>query len=190
MKKFKMMMVAVVFALACGSVSASEFDWSKCWCTFGGGIEQGDVLLSVGVAPFSLLGFRSGDGYTYWAVPYSEVNLEVATYVGKLPFTFGGYAGLFMDGVDYTDAHLKDWFDINLYTGAEALYHISLPPSELDVYAGARAGVVIYFGDTTGVDFSWGVVALGARYFFSKSFGVNLEIGYPNWVKAGVTFKF
>ncbi len=190
MKKFKIMIAAVVLALACGSVSASEFDWSKCWCTFGGGIEQGDVLLSVGVAPFSLLGFRSGDGYTYWAVPYSEVNLEVATYVGKLPFTFGGYAGFSMNGFDYADPNVKDSSNFHVCTGAEAFYHISLPPSGLDVYAGARAGVVIYFGDTTVVGPNWDVVALGARYFFSKSFGVNLEIGYPNYVKAGVTFKF
>ena len=190
MKKFKIMIAAVVLALACGSVSASEFDWSKCWCTFGGGIEQGDVLLSVGVAPFSLLGIQSGNGYTQWGIPYSEVNLDFATYVGKLPFTFGGYAGFYMNGVDYADPNVKDYFNFRVYTGAEALYHISLPPSGLDVYAGARAGVVILLGNTSGVGFDWGVVALGARYFFSKSFGVNLEIGYPNWVKAGVTFKF
>ena len=55
MKKFRIAFAALVMALVCGTASAKEFDWSKCWCTFGGGIEQGDVLLSVGVAPFSLL---------------------------------------------------------------------------------------------------------------------------------------
>ena len=147
-------------------------------------------MFSVGVAPFSLLGFQNGYNYSYWAVPYLEANLDVATYVGKLPFTFGGYAGFFCNGTHYTDPAINDTFYGAVYTGAEALYHISLPPAGLDVYAGARAGVQIYVGDVSGVSFDWGVVALGARYFFTKAFAVNLEFGYPNWVKAGVTFKF
>lgn len=184
MKKFKMMMVAVVFALACGSASAADFDWSKCWCTFGGGIEQGDVLLSVDAGlGYTVFGVNA-DGY--WWLPYVEVSADVATKIGKLPFTFGGYAGFDANGYNSNNYAYSYW---NAYTGAEALYHISLPPSGLDLYAGARAGVHFTFGSANTVGFDWGVVAIGANYFFSDTFGVNLEIGYPR-VKAGVTFKF
>ena len=46
MKKFKL--VAVLMFLFCGTaLSAKDFDWSECWCNYGGGIEKGDVILNL-----------------------------------------------------------------------------------------------------------------------------------------------
>ena len=45
MKKFKVL--AVLAALFCCTTAyAKDFDWSQCWCNYGGGIEKGDFIVS------------------------------------------------------------------------------------------------------------------------------------------------
>ena len=45
MKKFKL--IAVLSLLFCGAaLSAQDFDWSECWCNYGGGIKQGDIIVN------------------------------------------------------------------------------------------------------------------------------------------------
>ena len=199
MKKFSL--VAVLFVLLCGtSLSAKSFDWSECWCNYGGGIKQGDLIVNVDSGfLFSDLSYAGLDGY--WFFPPIMVEVQYAQPVWKLPFTFGGYAGVhaygykYADHYDYTHGHFvyettSYW---GVFFGGEAAYHIQLPPEELDVYAVTRIGgniPVIKPTYTLWVPdyFQFGG-AIGANWFFSKGFGLNLEFGYP-FTKFGVTFKF
>ena len=60
MKKFKIFTVLLV--LLCGSaLYAKDFDWSECWCNYGGGIEKGDVIVNLDA------GFYYSD-FTYAAI--------------------------------------------------------------------------------------------------------------------------
>ncbi|OBX20978.1 uncharacterized protein DUF3575 [Gelidibacter algens] len=71
-------------------------------------------------------------------------------------------------------------------------------PSEWDVYAGASTNYYIWNTDSRyeslaeGSGFGIGI-QIGARYFFSKTFGINLEGGGGNATsggKLGITYKF
>ncbi|MBO4320476.1 MAG: hypothetical protein J5857_08405 [Treponema sp.] len=45
MKKKFLAVFASLFVF--GSVSSFAFDWSQCWCNYGGGVEKGDLILHV-----------------------------------------------------------------------------------------------------------------------------------------------
>ena len=74
-KKIKTLLVALVM-LCSSSAFAKDFDWSKCWCNYGAGIEKGDVLLSVDAGlPWDFFTpFNLGS----WAIPPVAVDLQVA----------------------------------------------------------------------------------------------------------------
>ena len=47
-KTLKCVLAAVALAFVAGAqAAADDFDWSQCWCNYGGGIEDGDWLLTV-----------------------------------------------------------------------------------------------------------------------------------------------
>ena len=176
MKKKFLAVFAALFVF--GTAGSFAFDWSQCWCNSGGGIEQGDFILHVDTG----LGKWMGQDRD-WAVPYVEVGLNYAGFIWKLPFTFGGYVGSDVRG--YHD----DLF-ARLFTGGDIAYHIQLPPEIIDLYAGNRVGVVIYMGD---YDHNWDWTFdfyAGANFFFTDSFGLNVEAGSFNWLRAGLSFKF
>ncbi|MBQ2080204.1 MAG: hypothetical protein VZR56_11270 [Treponema sp.] len=192
MKKKFLAVLASLFVF--GSVSAFAFDWSQCWCNYGGGIEKGDLILNVDVGFGGLFWdyYELGSDYKgSWFFPYTEASLSYATYIWKLPFTFGGYVGF--DGYHYEHKYSDhEWTHMTLYTGGLVEYHVQLPPKGLDVYAGTKLGVGIKLADYSGsrVYFE-GDGYLGANWFFSDFFGVNLELGGPNvYAKTGLTFKF
>lgn len=65
---------------------------------------------------------------------------------------------------------------------------------KLDIYAGANIGsgigVLFYDNGTQITPLAFGGVHVGARYFFTEKFGVNLELGYgKNIVNGGIVFK-
>lgn len=197
MKKFKLLAVLMVFF--CGTaLSAKDFDWSECWCNYGGGIKQGDIIVNVdGGLCFDDFAYSGYDDY--WFIPPVMVEVQYAQPIWKLPFTFGGYAGLHAYGYKYDtwdkseNKYVKKetsyW---GMFFGAEAAYHIQLPPEGLDLYAVTRIGGNIPFVKPAEY---WVPLyvhlgeAIGANWFFSKGFGLNLEFGYP-FTKFGVTFKF
>ena len=176
MKKKFLAVFAALFVF--GTAGAFAFDWSQCWCNYGGGVEKGDVILHVdtGLGPW-LFGNKD------WNVPYVEVGVNVAGYIWKLPFTFGGYVG--------TDIHgYQDYFYTRLFTGGDIAYHIQLPPKIMDLYAGNRIGVVLYLGDYSK---NWNMTYdfyTGINFFFTEAFGLNVEVGSVNWLRAGLSFKF
>ena len=195
MKKFTVL--AALMILFCStSLTAKSFDWSECWCNYGGGIKEGDLIVSASTGlMFTDLAYSVHDGY--WYIPPLMVEVQYALPIWKLPFTFGGYAGLHAYGYSYDvweDGKRKTnkgsyW---GLFFGAEAAYHMQMPPKNLDLYAVTRMGANLPFvkpGEYWNPDFVQFGEALGANWFFNDTFGLNLEFGYP-FGKCGVTFKF
>ena len=72
MKRFKIF--AVLFVLFCGSfLYAKDFDWSDCWCNYGGGIEKGDFIVNLDAGLFY-------DDFIYTG--YNKE--EITTYINML----------------------------------------------------------------------------------------------------------
>ena len=196
MKKFKL--AAILIVLFCGtSLYAKDFEWSECWCNYGGGIEQGDWIINASSGLFfNDLKYANHDGF--WFIPPVMLEVQYAQPIWKLPFTFGAYAGLRAYGYDYKikedgETVKKSTSCWVIFTGAEAAYHIMLPPEGLDLYAVSRLGLFIPVVEPHG---GWGFSdwvdagsAIGANWFFGDLIGVNLELGYP-FSKIGVTLKF
>ncbi len=196
----KRSLIAALIVLLCGtSLSAKSFDWSQCWCNYGGGIEKGDFIVNVDAGLlYSDFVYNVYDGY--WCLPPIMVEVQYAQPIWKLPFTFGGYAGVHAYGykyLDHYDTRLNPVYEKDtywgLFFGGEAAYHVQLPPESLDVYAVTRIGanipVVKPKWSAWVPDYFQFGEAIGANWFFSKSFGLNLELGYP-FTKFGVTLKF
>lgn len=196
MKKFTL--VAALLVLFCGtSLAAKDFDWSQCWCNYGGGIEKGDFIINADVGLF-YDDFALSANNGYWFLPPVMVEVQYAQPIWKLPFTFGGYAGLHAYGYKYVSGYDVNYNPVYtsssywaIFFGAEAAYHIQLPPKGLDVYLITRLGANIpfvksYYYTADYVHFG---EAIGANWFFGDVFGVNFELGYP-FTKLGVTLKF
>ncbi len=196
-KSLKALFAAFVFALAVPA-SVSAFEWSECWCNYGGGIENHDFIINVdgGIwfSEFAYTNFKD-----FWFIPPVMVDVQFAQPIWKLPFTFGGYAGFHgysykYDSWDATKGRYekKETSYWGVFFGGEAAYHIQLPPKGLDVYAITRIGgnVPIVKPSAHWVTEYFHIgEAIGANWFFGDFFGVNLEFGYP-FSKAGVTLKF
>ena len=212
MKKFTL--VAALMVLLCGTaLSAKDFDWSKSWCNYGAGIEEGNFIVNVDLGlNYSDLSYsgtaKLWDG-GFWFIPPVLVEVQYAKKIWKLPFTFGGYAGIHGFGYkahEYYNYHydrniyryVYDTRDtkptvVALYVGGEIAYHAMLPVDKLDVYVATKIGADIplvkkdisLFGYNY---FTFGE-AIGANYFFTDKVGANLEIGYP-FTKIGLTLKF
>lgn len=183
--------VAAVFALG---TSAFAFEWSECWKNYGGGIEKGDMILSVGLGlnygAFTYLGDDGG-----YFIPNILADFEIAHPIWILPFSFGGYLGF--DGYGWkSDGESNTWTRTSL--GGLAKYHVQLPVEKLDVYLGLKMGVSIWNNkwdldnDNSGSDVIWhfdGNYVLGASYFFTDLIGINAELGYP-YTRVAVAVKF
>ena len=195
----KITLLAAIMVLFCGTaLSAKSFDWSECWCNYGGGIEKGDFIINVdGGLMFNDFVYTVYDDY--WFIPPVMVEVQYAQPIWKLPFTFGGYAGLHAYGYKYDSWDKSDHKYVKkeaqywgVFFGGEAAYHVQLPPEGLDVYAVTRIGgnVPIVKPNKYWVEDYFHVgEAIGANWFFGDFFGVNAEVGYP-FSKIGVTFKF
>lgn len=186
MRKIKVLMAALVL-LCSSSLFAKDFDWSECWCNYGAGIEKGDMLLSVDASlPWTYFDVWNSGG---WAIPTIMADFEIAQPIWKLPFSFGGYFGLGLNNYHYAVGNYTHGL---IYTGGSATYHMQMPVENLDLYSGIKTGVLIdfskYYSNGAHFAFDFGF-NMGASWFFSEGFGVNLELGYP-MCKAGVVFKF
>lgn len=199
MKKFKL--ITVLFLILSGAaLSAEEFDWSECWCNYGAGLKQGDVLVTAGGGLyFSDLTYAAlADCKDYWFIPPVMLEVQFVQPIWKLPFTFGGYAGLHAYHYDYIDHYegsnpvYKSANYWGVFVGGEAAYHIQLPPKTIDIYAVTRVGgniPIVRPGRYWDPDYFYVGEALGVNWLFAKNFGFNLEVGYP-FSKIGVTLKF
>ncbi len=191
MKRFKLF--AVIAALfCCSSLYAKDFDWSQCWCNYGAGLKQGNMLVTIDGGlwynDLSYWGYKNA-----WVLPPVMVEVQYAQPIWKLPFTFGGYAGLRGYGWETPEGNRAKY--LGFFFGGEVEYHVMLPPENLDVYAVTRigAGIPLARPDANGwtadpSDFFHTAGAIGASWFFNKKTGINLEFGYP-MTKFGVIFK-
>lgn len=190
----KLMAIAIAMFTLVASVSA--YEWKDSWQNYGGGIKEHQFIVNAGAGINSAL----FDGHDI-VFPPLELSVEFTQKIWVLPFGFGGffaYDGSFdkktVNGGDYEEAIN------NLYFGGLIKYHAQLPIENLDVYARTYLGAKVHMweedyeysdkksSDTvTSFYTEWGI---GATWYFSDFFGVNVELGYPTIVKAGVSFKF
>ena len=190
----KLMAIAIAMFTLVASVSA--YEWKDSWQNYGGGIKEHQFIVNAGAGINSAL----FDGHDL-VFPPIELSVEFTQKIWVLPFGFGGffaYDGSFdektVNGGKHEEA-IK-----NLYFGGLIKYHAQLPIENLDVYARTYLGAKVHMweednnynykksSDTVTSFYSeWGI---GATWYFSDLFGVNVELGYPTIVKAGVSFKF
>lgn len=190
----KLMAIAIAMFTLVASVSA--YEWKDSWQNYGGGIKEHQFIVNAGAGINSAL----FDGHDL-VFPPIELSVEFTQKIWVLPFGFGGFFAYdrYSDkweqyGVEYAVA------ENNLYFGGLIKYHAQLPVENLDVYARTYLGAKVNMwesvnnvddkksSDTKTYFYSeWGI---GATWYFSDLFGVNVELGYPTIVKAGVSFKF
>lgn len=190
----KLMAIAIAMFTLVASVSA--YEWKDSWQNYGGGIKEHQFIVNAGAGINSAL----FDGHDI-VFPPIELSVEFTQKIWVLPFGFGGFFAYdgYSDkweqyGVEYAVA------ENNLYFGGLIKYHAQLPVENLDVYARTYLGAKVNMwesvnnvddkksSDTKTYFYSeWGI---GATWYFSDLFGVNVELGYPTIVKAGVSFKF
>lgn len=190
----KLMAIAIAMFTLVASVSA--YEWKDSWQNYGGGIKEHQFIVNAGADINSAL----FDGHDL-VFPPVELSVEFTQKIWVLPFGFGGFFAY--DG-SFDKKTVEDWeyeeAVNNLYFGGLIKYHAQLPIENLDVYARTYLGAKVHMweadnnynykksSDTVTSFYSeWGI---GATWYFSDLFGVNVELGYPTIVKAGVSFKF
>lgn len=190
----KLMAIAIAMFTLVASVSA--YEWKDSWQNYGGGIKEHQFIVNAGAGINSAL----FDGHDI-VFPPVELSVEFTQKIWVLPFGFGGFFAY--DG-SFDKKTVEDWeyeeAVNNLYFGGLIKYHAQLPIENLDVYARTYLGAKVHMweadnnynykksSDTVTSFYSeWGI---GATWYFSDLFGVNVELGYPTIVKAGVSFKF
>ena len=192
-------LVAAFVTLFALVTSVSAFEWKDSWQNYGGGLKEHQFIVNAGVG----LNSAVFDGHTAFCPPL-ELSVEYTQKIWVLPFSFGGFFAYdgYMDkgstaGVNYAHAYN------NFYLGGLIKYHAMLPVENLDVYVRTQLGAYIqaysasysdpYLGDyddkTSSARFysEWG---LGATWYFTDSFGLTVELGYPTVSKVSATFKF
>lgn len=190
----KLMAIAIAMFTLVASVSA--YEWKDSWQNYGGGIKEHQFIVNAGAGINSTM----FEGHTA-TFPPVEVSVEFTQKIWVLPFGFGGFFAY--DG--YTDKWSEGYVNFgeaenNLYFGGLIKYHVQLPVENLDVYARTYLGAKVnmyesskstsdekYERTRTSFYSEWGI---GATWYFSDLFGVNVELGYPTIVKAGVSLKF
>lgn len=190
----KLMAIAIAMFTLVASVSA--YEWKDSWQNYGGGIKEHQFIVNAGAGINSTM----FEGHTA-TFPPVEVSVEFTQKIWVLPFGFGGFFAY--DG--YLDKETVEGYEYaeavnNLYFGGLIKYHVQLPVENLDVYARTYLGAKVHMWEAdnnytnkkssdpkTYFYSEWG---LGATWYFSDLFGVNVELGYPTIVKAGVSLKF
>ena len=157
-------------------------------------------------------------GFTFAQAPLEEGGLQLNAGVGATGWGASVYGGVeygLMENISVGAELSYDSYNHSYYgyssdykstifgIQANGSYHFNellQIPSEFDVYAGANLN---YYNWSTKVDgntydyndgdnFGLGLHA-GGRYFFTDSFGVNVQVGGGNayaGVKAGITYIF
>lgn len=177
MKKICKSILAGLTVLIAGTFAfAEDFDWSQCWCTYGGGLKQGDIIVNVG-AGINWDGDSNIDvSAKSWFVPAVEATLEVPVMIWKLPFSFGGSFAYDAYGRNYSDDRLN-YSQHRITTGAMVKYHVHLPPKNLDLYAGQKVGFgTLLWPHTNGWDvFFYHSEMLGQPGIFQKDLEQTLN---------------
>lgn len=150
---------------------------------------------------------------------YPQAYFNLSSYYDDLPVLSFSYEygleeikmGESMDGVISVGGYLSatggkqtyftnNYFNWKAFTIAARVNYHFVFHKHFDTYAGLLIGMSLYTytWKGSGADPGWrtkGDLEIGPyagfRWFFSKTFAVNAELGYlPAWFNAGVTFKF
>lgn len=156
-------------------------------------------ILSTGAFAQAPLGegntqLNAGIGLSGWGVPvYFGLDYGIAkdwTLGGQLSFQTDDDP-YYHNGNTYHDDSSAIGIGVNGNYHFNSILHI---PSKFDFYAGANLTYYAWNNDNgyhDDDDFGLGL-QVGGRYFFNKSFGINLEFGgntVNSGAKFGVTFK-
>ena len=175
--------------------------------------EKGTKVLGIGIGGSSF--FHIDNGNLMPQQITGQLNFQgefgVHDYVG-VGFTTGiGGRGPYSGGLGYYGyyGYYGGYYyyaskgEVNVPVGVLANFHFyqliadktgkDIHADKLDVYAGLNVGsgvaAVFYANETRIVPLAFGGVQVGARYYFTDKFGVNLEVGYPKIVHGGIVFK-
>lgn len=173
--------------------------------------EKSSKVLSLGAGASYFFHVNGNNGWGRFQMPITgQLNFQgefgVHDYVG-VGFTtgVGGRAGYTWGG-RYTWGVYNQYGysgEVNIPIGVIANFHFykliaekvsaDLHEDKLDIYGGVNVGSGLAFlfgGNTTVVPIAWGGFQVGARYYFTDMFGVNLEAGFgKSIVNGGVVFK-
>ena len=165
---------------------------------------KGDKVLNLGIGIGSTL--YSGSYYST-KIPPISASLEVGALdnlfeVDGLNLGLGGYLGFSSSQYKYSYyGYSYGWNYTYIIFGARGVLHYELT-DKFDTYTGLMLGANIIntsefgdFGDaeigsasSSGLAYSY---FIGARYYFSDSFGVMAELGYGiSYLNLGVCLKF
>lgn len=205
-KKFSVIFLAVL-ALFSTNLFAKDYKWSDVWCTYAADLKTGDVIINADAGLHANMFKKQALTISRldWLFPYSEASFDVMSQIWKLPFSFGGYAGFGMSQFTELNYGLRlgkvfGYAKINntASVGTTMKYHFHLPAESLDIYAGVKFGVqylyqtydIVYAKfNKSNWDFELYPV-VGFNWLFAKNFGLNVEFGGQEWVKAGLSFCF
>ena len=171
MKKF--LLVLVILAVIGGAAFAYEP------LGYSPAVDGGSFLLDFGAA-------------AYWNL--GDIRIPPLFIIGEyaikaIPLSVGGLAAFFMYGG-------SDWKEYDIIVSGRANWHFGFNVSWLDFYAGFDLGakIILYrdsdpLHDSTYAKFSPGG-QVGAHFYFTRVFGLDVEIGIPWILKLGLAFKF
>ncbi len=128
--------------------------------------------------------------HSFWG-GYFPIGGGASFYI---PLVHNGFIGKLNDefGIDFgadAVARIGSAYPFSLHIPVAAQWKFHLLP-QLEVYAKLGIQVDLWFGAIGRFGWPvWPIAAVGANYFFSKSFGVKLELGSAG-ARLGVVFGF
>ena len=187
MKK-KIVLVVLVLSLVGTSAFAVGFDI----LSYPPPVKGGNLMIDLGI------GIRSmGYSNATWKIPPLFAQVEYALPVG-VPISVGGLFAVCSYGYKWDSYHSNaqwTWTDMNF--AARANWHWGLEINWLDLYTGLSLGYTYSkfssnYSSWEGSNYSGVFFAaqVGAHFYFTENVGIDVEFGYPYWVKAGLALKF
>jgi hypothetical protein len=190
MKKYKMIVgILLLIILAGPGIHAAKGPTDP--------VGKGDWILNFGFGPGT---HWWSNGYGFG--PAAKVAFETGMWqLGPGVLTLGGETGFsFFTNKYYLD-YKETW--INFVFGARSAYHYGFNVPGLDVYGGIPAGIgfcvytdkYVTGGPHTGYKgyspvFPYFGVFFGGSYFFTRTLGINGEIGYNiTYANIGMVFQ-
>lgn len=162
------------------------------------------VDASIGLSSYNT--YRTYGNYGL-GIPPVALTVDVGTVDGliadRASIGVGGYAGLSSYSYKYYDYYQETL--TRMCFGVRGSFHFQLT-EKLDTYAGLMLGLYTYsyrynynpaysnyyyedYINTNSSDIAFSSF-IGTRYYLSKNFGFNAEIGYGfTYISAGLTFK-
>ena len=155
-------------------------------------VRLGTWVVNAGVGPGTNY-FGNGAGFG----PALKASFETGMWdLGPGVVTLGGEATFSFFTHRYGDGWHESW--VNFIFGARGAYHYGWDVEGLDTYGGIPLGIgfCIYnwddhfdYSGSTPV-YPYAGVFFGASYFFTKTFGINGEVGYNStYANIGVIYK-